>query len=109
MTEKTKHYSQELWVSLLCNNTFHHKVCNYFVIGTVLTQSQNLEEVKGFGEHHDIMDIFCDALFKDKKTYGVKYSKYFNSISINLLAPVFTMVGTLAVAVMCLLKRILIN
>lgn len=69
--------------------------------GSILTQSQNREEVTGFGEHHVIIDILRDALFEDTKSYGVKYSRYFDPISVNLLALVFTMVRPLAAAVMC--------
>ena len=47
----------------------------------------------GFGEHHVIIDTLQDTLFEDSKSYGVKYSHYFNPISVNLLALVFTMVG----------------
>ena len=50
----------------------------------------------GFGEHHVIIDTLRDMLFEDSKSYGVKYSCYFNPISVNLLAIVFTMVGALA-------------
>lgn len=59
---------------------------------TILTQSQNQEAVTGFAEHRVILDILKDALFEDNKCYGVKYSRYFNPISINTLALVFTMV-----------------
>jgi hypothetical protein len=62
------------------------------LLRAVLTQSQNQEEVTGFGEHRIIVDILRDALFDDSKSYGVKYSRYFNPISINLIALVFTMV-----------------
>jgi hypothetical protein len=31
-TEEIKHYNQDLWVSLLRDSTFHHKVCNYIII-----------------------------------------------------------------------------
>ncbi|KAF8496401.1 hypothetical protein F5888DRAFT_1804099 [Russula emetica] len=69
--------NQECRVSLLRDDAFHHK---------------NQEEVLGFGEHRVIIDILRDALFNDNKSYGVKYSWYFNPISINLLALVFTMI-----------------
>lgn len=62
------------------------------LLRTVLTQSQNQEEVTGFGEHRIVIDILKDALFEDTKSYGVKYSRYFDPLSINLLALVFTMV-----------------
>ena len=65
----------------------------------LLTLSQNQEEVTGFGEHRVIIDILQDALFEDGKSYSVKYSCYFNPVSVNLLALVFTMVGPLVVAV----------
>lgn len=58
----------------------------------ILTQSQNQETVTGFAEHRVIIAILQDALFEDNKCYGVKYSRYFNPISINMLALVFTMV-----------------
>jgi hypothetical protein len=67
---------------------------------TVLMRSQNQEDVTGFGEHRIVIDILRDALFEDSKSYGVKHSCYFNTISVNLLALVFTMVGPLAVAAM---------
>jgi hypothetical protein len=67
---------------------------------TVLMRSQNQEDVTGFGEHRIVIDILRDALFEDSKSYGVKHSRYFNTISVNLLALVFTMVGPLAVAAM---------
>src|SRR6267154_2890880 len=67
---------------------------------TVLTQSQNQKDVTGFGENHIIIDILRDALFDDTKSYGVKYSWYFNPISTNLLALVFTMVCSLAAIAM---------
>jgi hypothetical protein len=60
---------------------------------TVLTELQNQEDVTGFSEHHIIIDILRDALFKDNKSYGVKYHHYFNPVSVNLLALVFTMVS----------------
>ena len=66
----------------------------------VLTQSQNQEEAMGFGEHRVVIDILRDALFEDTKSYGVKYSRYFNPVSINLLALVFTMVCPLAATAM---------
>jgi len=47
-----------------------------------------------------VIDILRDAVFEDSKSYGVKYSRYFNPISVNLLALVFTMVGPLAATVM---------
>ena len=62
---------------------------------SVLIKSQNQEDVTGFGEHHIIITILQDALFEDNKSYGVKYKQYFNPISINLLALVFTMVCSL--------------
>jgi Domain of unknown function (DUF6532) len=62
------------------------------LLWTVLNHSQNWEEVTGFGEHRVITDILRDTLFKDSKSYGVKYNCYFNPISVNLLALVFTMV-----------------
>lgn len=65
---------------------------------TTLTQSQNQEDVLGFGEHRIVIDILRDALFESSKSYGVKHSRYFNPISVNLLALVFTMVGPLALA-----------
>jgi hypothetical protein len=65
---------------------------------TVLMRSQNQEDVTGFGEHRIVIEILRDALFEDSKSYGVKHSRYFNPISVNLLALVFTMVGPLAVA-----------
>jgi hypothetical protein len=68
------------------------------LLRTVLTQSQNREEVTGFGKHHVIITILQDALFEDSKSYGVKYSHLFNPISANLLVLVFTMVGCLAAA-----------
>jgi Domain of unknown function (DUF6532) len=68
------------------------------LLRTSLTQSQNQDDVTGFGEHRVIIDILQDALFDDSKSYGVKYSHHFNPISINLLALVFTMVGCLAAA-----------
>ena len=67
---------------------------------TVLTQSQNQEDVTGFGENRIIIDILRDALFDDTKSYGVKYSWYFNLISTNLLALVFTMVCLLVAIAM---------
>ena len=67
---------------------------------TLLTQSQNREEVTGFGEHRVVIDILQDALFEDTKSYGVKYSRYFNPVSVNLLALVFAMVGPLTAATM---------
>ena len=65
------------------------------LLRTVLTHSQNQEKVVGFGEHSIIIDILQDTLFNDTKSYGVKYRQYFNPISANLLALVFTMVGHL--------------
>jgi hypothetical protein len=61
---------------------------------------QNWEAVTGFGEHPVVIDILRDAVFEDSKSYGVKYSRYFNPISVNLLVLVFTMVGPLAATVM---------
>ena len=58
----------------------------------ILTQSQNQETVTGFAEHQVIIAILQNALFEDNKCYSVKYSHYFNPISINMLALVFTMV-----------------
>jgi hypothetical protein len=68
------------------------------VLRTVLTQSQNQEQVIGFAEHRIVTEILQDALFVDTKSYGVKHSRYFNPIPVNLLALVFTMVGSLAAA-----------
>ena len=63
----------------------------------------------GFGEHRVVIDILRDALFEDSKSYGVKYNRYFDPISINLLALVFTMVGPLAATALLLLTEILID
>jgi len=52
----------------------------------------------GFGEHCIVIDILQDVLFEDSRSYGIKYSCYFNPISVNLLALVFTMVGPLTAA-----------
>jgi hypothetical protein len=38
------------------------------------------------------MAILQDAVFEDHKSYGVTYKQYFNPISVNTLALVFTMV-----------------
>jgi uncharacterized protein DUF6532 len=96
-TEEIRRYNQDLRLSLLCDDAFHHKVCNYLISTTIRTQSQNQEGIAGFGEHCIIIDILQGALFEDSKSYGVKFSRYFNPISTNLLALVFTMVGPLAV------------
>ncbi|KAH9983682.1 hypothetical protein BJV77DRAFT_966646 [Russula vinacea] len=77
LSEEIRHYNQELRHTLLRNDAFHHK---------------NQEDVTGFGEHRIIVTILQDALFEDNKSYGVKYKQYFNPISINLLALVFTMI-----------------
>jgi len=53
----------------------------------------------GFSEHCIIIDILQDTLFKDNKSYGIKYKYYFNPISVNLLVLVFMMVGVLAAVV----------
>ena len=66
----------------------------------VLTQPQNKGEATGFGEHCIVIDILRDALFADNSSYGVKYSWYFDPISVNLLVLVFTAVGFLAAAMM---------
>ena len=31
-TEEIKFYNQDLWLSLLCDDAFHHKVHNYLLI-----------------------------------------------------------------------------
>ncbi|KAF8469362.1 hypothetical protein DFH94DRAFT_685318 [Russula ochroleuca] len=76
-SEEIKRYNQDLQQSLLQDNAFHHK---------------NQEDVTGFSEHHIVMATIQDALFEDSKSFGVKFSRYFNPISINLLALVFTMI-----------------
>ncbi|KAH9994603.1 hypothetical protein BJV77DRAFT_961322 [Russula vinacea] len=76
-SEEIRRYNQELRHTLLRDDAFHHK---------------NQEDVTGFGEHRIIVTILQDALFEDNKSYGVKYKQYFNPISINLLALVFTMI-----------------
>jgi len=53
----------------------------------------------GFSENCIVIDILRDALFEESKSYGVKYSCYFNPVSINLLVLVFTMVGPAATIV----------
>src|SRR5713226_6774606 len=104
-TKAIKQYNQELWVSLLRDDAFHHKVCTCLVIRSVLMQFQNYEEITGFGEHPIIINILRDALFKDARSYGVKYSRYFDPISVNLLALVFMMVGHLAAVAISLNSR----
>jgi hypothetical protein len=92
-SEEIKRYNQDLQQSLLQDNAFHHKVCITFsFLSTTLTRYQNQEDVTGFSEHHIVMATIQDALFEDSKSFGVKFSRYFNPISINLLALVFTMV-----------------
>ncbi len=59
---------------------------------------QNQGEVISFGEQHVIIDILQDVLFDNAKSYGIKFSNYFNPISTNLLALVFTMVWPLVAA-----------
>jgi len=71
-------------------------MCTCLVIRSVLTQFQNYEEVTGFGEHPIIINILQDMLFEDARSYGVRYSRYFDPISVNLLVLIFTMVGHLA-------------
>ena len=95
-TKAIKQYNQELWVSLLCDNAFHHKVCTCLVIRSVLMQFQNYEEVTGFGKHPIIINILQDMLFEDARSYSVRYSQYLDPLSVNLLVLVFTMVGCLA-------------
>ena len=38
------------------------------------------------------MAILQDVVFEDHKSYGIMYKQYFNPISVNMLALVFTMV-----------------
>src|SRR5258707_6696827 len=104
-TKGIKWYNQELQVSLLCDNAFHHKVCTCLVIRSVLMQFQNYKEIMGFGEHPIIINILRDMLFEDARSYGVKYSRYFDPISVNLLALVFMMVGRLAAVAISLNSR----
>ncbi len=59
----------------------------------------------GFGEHPIIINILRDALFEDARSYSVKYSQYFDPISVNLLALIFTMVGRLAAVAISLNSR----
>jgi uncharacterized protein DUF6532 len=68
------------------------------LLRAILTKFQNREELMGFGKHCVILDILQDALFDDAKSYGIKFSNYFNPISINLLALIFMMVHPLAAA-----------
>lgn len=91
-TDGIKRFNQDLRGTLLRDNAFHHKVCFTSSLMTMLTLPQNQEDVTGFGEHRVVIAILQDALFDDNKSYGVKYNSYFDPISINLLALVFTMV-----------------
>jgi len=68
-------------------------------------QFQNYKEITGFGEHPIIINILRDVLFEDARSYGVKYSQYFDPISVNLLALVFMMVGCLAAVAISLNSR----
>ena len=62
------------------------------LLRAILMKFQNQGEVISFGEQHVIIDILQDVLFDNAKSYGIKFSNYFNPISTNLLALVFTMV-----------------
>ena len=99
-TSENKSFNQDLRRALLLDDAFHHKVGTTSLSAIILTQSQNQEGVTGFGEHPIIIAILQDALFEDSKSYGVKYSHYFDPVSTNLLALVFTMVCPLAPSVM---------
>ncbi len=68
------------------------------LLRAILMKFQNWEKLTGFGKHHVVIDILQDVPFDDTKSYGVRFSNYFNPISTNLLALVFTMVCPLAAA-----------
>ena len=55
--------------------------------------------LQGQVENRIVIDILRDALFEESKSYNVKYSRYFNPVSINLLALMFMMVGPAATTV----------
>jgi len=68
------------------------------LLRAILMKFQNWEKLTGFGEHCVVIDILQDVLFDDAKSYGIRFSNYFNPISTNLLALVFMMVCPLAAA-----------
>lgn len=82
--------------SLLTNAAFHSKVIPPTVTNVRLTKpSQTVKDVPYLFENRIIRAVISDMWFSDGlESYGVKYTEYFNPISLSTIALVTTMVSS---------------